>query len=278
MEEFDIQLSRKPATSVDRHSPQQRCSYCNAPLNAFFYFCTGCGMPYKESATVLSPEMPRQLSERELVHLKAPAVWPMFWTYVIVILVSGGISAFVMSSSEPELGLLLQMAALFVTTCVFSAMYWTSLTTQLTRIGFGCRESWIAIGLLLPLLVLNYVWSLLWMWLLKGIDVTPVDWLAELDQQLFRILAIAVFPAIVEEIAFRGLIQHWLQIAIKPWRAIILASFLFALMHGNIVGLPYLFLVGMLLGWSKWKSGSLYPAMLIHFLHNLVVIEVFPYL
>jgi len=278
MEEFDIELSRNSASPVQQHTAQQRCTYCNAPLNGFFYFCTGCGMPYKDVTTVLSAEMPRQLSERELVHLKAPAVWPMFWTYLIVILVSGGVSAFLLSSSDPELGLLFQMGTLFITTCIFAAMYWTSLTTQLLRPGFGCRESWGAIGLLVPLLALNYAWSLLWMYLLKGIGVTPVDWLAELDNQVFRIMAIAVFPAIVEEIAFRGLIQHWLQIAIKPWRAIILASFLFALMHGNIVGLPYLFLVGMLLGWAKWKSGSLYPSMLIHFLHNLVVIELFPYL
>jgi membrane protease YdiL (CAAX protease family) len=46
-------------------------------------------------------------------------------------------------------------------------------------------------------------------------------------------------------------------------------------MHFSIVSFPYLFALGVLLGWTKWKTGSLYPSMLIHFLHNLVVIEYF---
>ena len=36
-------------------------------------------------------------------------------------------------------------------------------------------------------------------------------------------------------------------------------------------------LVGLLLGWVKWKTGSLYPSMLIHFLHNYIVLEYFEF-
>jgi membrane protease YdiL (CAAX protease family) len=54
---------------------------------------------------------------------------------------------------------------------------------------------------------------------------------------------------------------------------VIVASALFAGMHFSVISFPYLFLVGMLLGWTKWKTQSLYPSMLIHFLHNLIVIE-----
>jgi membrane protease YdiL (CAAX protease family) len=88
------------------------------------------------------------------------------------------------------------------------------------------------------------------------------------------IFSFCVIPAVTEEIAFRGLVQHWLQAAIKPMGALILASALFAGMHFNVISFFYLFAVGMLLGWTRLKSGSLYPAMLIHFLHNLIVIEV----
>jgi len=31
----------------------------------------------------------------------------------------------------------------------------------------------------------------------------------------------------------------------------------------------------MLLGWVKWKTNSLYPSMLIHFLHNFIVVMFF---
>ena len=87
---------------------------------------------------------------------------------------------------------------------------------------------------------------------------------------------IAVFPAVTEEIAFRGLVQHWLHVAVAPWTAIALASALFAAMHFSIVSAPYLFLVGGVLGWARWRTGSLYPSMVAHFVHNLAVLAYFP--
>ena len=84
-----------------------------------------------------------------------------------------------------------------------------------------------------------------------------------------------IFPAITEEIAFRGLVQHWLVSAIAPMRALVIASALFMALHFSVLSAPYLFLVGMLLGWAKLKTGSLYPSMLIHFLHNFIVISFF---
>ena len=53
------------------------------------------------------------------------------------------------------------------------------------------------------------------------------------------------------------------------------AAALFAVLHFSLLSLPYLFMVGLLLGWAKWKTGSLYPSILVHFLHNLIVLEFF---
>jgi len=252
------------------------CHYCGVKLNAFYYFCTSCGTPYKDVNTVLSADIPRQLTESELIRLKAPNVWPLFWTYVCVLIVGGIISAFLYLNDEPMWGLIINLGALFITTCVFSVIYWPSLAAQFKKIGFFHSAAWIGIALLVPLLALNYGFSHVIEALTEDMEV--VDPLSEFKEEFsmaFLIIAICVFPAVVEEIAFRGLIQHWLQAAITPWRAMILASFLFAGMHGSIISLPYLFGVGMLLGWTKWKTGSLYPAMLIHFLHNLIVITMF---
>lgn len=41
----------------------------------------------------------------------------------------------------------------------------------------------------------------------------------------------------------------------------------------NPLAIPYLFGFGVTLGWVKWKTGSLYPPMLIHLLHNWVVVQ-----
>ena len=55
----------------------------------------------------------------------------------------------------------------------------------------------------------------------------------------------------------------------------VVASALFAALHFSVLSFPYLFAVGMALGWVKWKTGSLYPPMLMHFLHNYVVVAYF---
>ena len=57
--------------------------------------------------------------------------------------------------------------------------------------------------------------------------------------------------------------------------AVLIASALFMALHFSVLSAPYLLLVGMLLGWAKLKTGSLYPSMLIHFLHNFIVISFF---
>ncbi|WP_172682755.1 CPBP family intramembrane glutamic endopeptidase [Verrucomicrobium spinosum] len=87
-----------------------------------------------------------------------------------------------------------------------------------------------------------------------------------------RVFLICVMPAIFEEIGFRGLVQTWLMRVIGPWKAVALSAALFSAIHFSVLSSPYLFLVGALLAWTRWKSGLLFPGILLHFLHNLAVL------
>ena len=87
-----------------------------------------------------------------------------------------------------------------------------------------------------------------------------------------QILAVAVMPGIWEEIAFRGIIQTTLTKATGQREALILTAFLFGIIHGAWFSLPYLVLIGLVLGWLRQRSGSLLPGMALHFTHNLAVI------
>lgn len=86
----------------------------------------------------------------------------------------------------------------------------------------------------------------------------------------WQILVIAVLPAIAEEFLFRGAIQglfsRWFQ---APWKAIAITALLFAAMHQQFFGIVPLFLAGLLLGFIRYWSGSLWPAILAHFINNL---------
>ncbi len=86
---------------------------------------------------------------------------------------------------------------------------------------------------------------------------------------IMAFLSIAVVPALVEEFALRGAVLGIL----KPFGqgfAIIVSAVVFGLMHGNLVQIPFAFLVGLALGYITIKSDSLWPAVTVHFLNNAI--------
>jgi membrane protease YdiL (CAAX protease family) len=252
------------------------CEYCGAPLSQFFYFCLACGTPYKAVNSVITPHRPRILTDGELVERKAPQVHALFWSYFGTLFAIFIVTKLAFREDRPDLEMLIADGMLLVLTCVWGWIHRAALKVQFTRFGFNHPAAYAGLAMLVPLLAINYGYHT---WLESLMNRDGEDILDDLRTsgvgEAILIVSFCVMPAIVEEIAFRGLVQHWLQAAIRPRNAIIYASFLFTVMHLSILSFPYLFAVGALLGWTKWKTGSLYPSMLIHFLHNFVVIEYF---
>ncbi|MFL5246016.1 MAG: ABC transporter permease subunit/CPBP intramembrane protease [Gemmataceae bacterium] len=81
-------------------------------------------------------------------------------------------------------------------------------------------------------------------------------------------LAVAVLPALCEELAFRGLILSGLRRRYGPWKAIALSSFLFALYHMNVFKFAPAFILGLVLGLLTERSRSLLPAVMFQITHN----------
>ncbi|WP_404309914.1 ABC transporter permease subunit/CPBP intramembrane protease [Neorhodopirellula lusitana] len=84
----------------------------------------------------------------------------------------------------------------------------------------------------------------------------------------------ALAPAVVEELCFRGYLFSAFSTVLRPWQTIAVTSVLFGLFH-VFVGSTLLVerflpttLLGFLLGWLAYRSGSVLPGMLMHFLHN----------
>jgi len=257
-------------------APAETCAYCGASLDPGYYFCLTCATPYKAVESVLPRPRPAYLSDGRLIATKAPHVAPLFWTYFAVV-VGAAVAGFALfQNEEPALTLVFQSGSLFITTCIFAALHWPSLVVQFKRFGFHNRAALIGFLVLPVLLLINYVYH---GWVMRALGGEGSPLLSRRREsglgEPALILLICASPAILEEIAFRGLVQHWLSIAIRPFHALVLASVLFTILHFSLVSAPYLFAVGMLLGWTKMKTGSLYPSMVIHFLHNLIVLEFF---
>ncbi|ULQ52283.1 type II CAAX endopeptidase family protein [Flavihumibacter fluvii] len=85
------------------------------------------------------------------------------------------------------------------------------------------------------------------------------------------LFVVALLPAICEELFFRGVLQRlFIQIFQRPWTGIIITAILFSAFHGQFLGFfPRVFL-GIVLGAIYWYSGSIWPAIVAHFINNAI--------
>lgn len=86
------------------------------------------------------------------------------------------------------------------------------------------------------------------------------------------LVLMAVQPAVVEELAFRGIVMERLSALVEPKVALVIAAVLFASLHLAFLSIVFLIVLGLIAGWLRLRSGSLYPAIALHLLHNTCVI------
>ena len=90
-----------------------------------------------------------------------------------------------------------------------------------------------------------------------------------MSRNVFGIIAIAVMAPLVEELLFRGAIEgHFLQTGKRPGMAILLSALIFGLIHVNPAQVPFAFCLGLVFGWLYYRTGSIIPGMIGHFLNN----------
>ena len=88
-------------------------------------------------------------------------------------------------------------------------------------------------------------------------------------ETIIFLISISVFPAVFEELLFRGVILQSLRRFGDPF-ALICSSILFAMLHRNLIQGPNALLTGLVLGYFTLRSGSLIPAMVAHFVNNFM--------
>ena len=103
-----------------------------------------------------------------------------------------------------------------------------------------------------------------------------LETISENHQLLIRILvtvvAVLVAP-ILEELLFRGLFQTMIRSVFytkkhAPWLAIAISSAMFVAMHIDASHWPALYVLGVGMGYSYEKSGSLFRSIFMHMLFN----------
>ena len=86
----------------------------------------------------------------------------------------------------------------------------------------------------------------------------------------------AFFPAFLEEFVMRGMLLGVLKQKGNTF-AVLCSALVFGFMHANAQQIVFAFFVGIILGFLTVKVDSIWPAVAVHFLNNLISV-IFSYL
>jgi membrane protease YdiL (CAAX protease family) len=100
--------------------------------------------------------------------------------------------------------------------------------------------------------------------------VTNIAMSYSVPELITVIFVIALTPAVCEELMFRGLILKNLSAGLKPVYAILLTGIIFAVFHFHPFNLIPLVILGVFISFTAFFSNSVYTAVVVHFINNLI--------
>ena len=163
--------------------------------------------------------------------------------------------------------LLASVLSSLTTLGVFIFLRWANVSRSylLTRpwaVFFWCALA--ASGMIIPSLCLNEAMPELPNIVSNEIDLIMKDRLGY--------LVIGMLAPLVEELVFRGAVLRSLLLwkSKSHWLCIAISALFFAAAHLNRAQMPHAFLVGLLLGWLYYRTHSIAPGVVYHWVNNSI--------
>jgi len=157
-----------------------------------------------------------------------------------------------------------------VIVCVAFAIGYRAIRARLAKADKPLQAWLFFVPMLAVLLLLNYQYH----WMLREVLHVPIledELTATFDWLVFFVFCIQ--PAIVEEVYCRGFVFGILNSVLGRHGAVWISAIMFGLLHvGAPLSIPYLTLLGAYLGYARLYSGGLALPVLLHFVHNLIVL------
>jgi len=88
----------------------------------------------------------------------------------------------------------------------------------------------------------------------------------------FNVAMLALVPGICEELLFRGYAQRQFERATGPVGGILLSGIIFGVYHLRPSQVLPLVVLGVYLAYLTWRTGSLWPAVIVHITHNALAV------
>lgn len=114
------------------------------------------------------------------------------------------------------------------------------------------------------------------------INEAQLDSVMALMQSPLGYLVVGILAPICEEMVFRGAVLRSLLTVFKQknhWWAIAASALLFGVMHLNFLQGIHAFIIGLLLGWMYYRTNSIVPGIVFHWVNNtvaFVMIKIMP--
>jgi hypothetical protein len=188
---------------------------------------------------------------------------------VIVSMLVQGVWMLVMGkeSAMNATGMIIMMAVFSVLTMVvFLWAKWSEVSRHWVRtrpwfVLFWCVLA--ALGALIPSV-----------WIQEHMPELPNIVEGEFDMIMkdrWGYLVVGLLAPLAEEMVFRGAVLRSLLRWMKnPWIGIVISAVLFAVIHMNPAQMPHAFLIGLLLGWMYYRTDSIVPGVVYHWVNNTV--------
>ncbi|MDT0558134.1 type II CAAX endopeptidase family protein [Ichthyenterobacterium sp. W332] len=234
------------------------CKQCHKQFVKAVNFCGFCG------ASIQSTKV-----EKRNIALNLVIVF--FITFLLFALAVYLINERLESSLVKELVIELAFASLVIG---FSLFDWKAIlkTYKVPKLS-GNIWAWTFIIPILSSIVVYYFVNAMNTILFGDSDYSYFESYLYLDNPLpWAIFFVAILPPIFEELAFRGFLFNQLQKIVSERMTIVGTAFLFALVHFSLISFLWIFPFGLLLGYLRSKYKTLWLGIIIHFIHNLIII------
>jgi len=201
-----------------------------------------------------------------------------FFIFSFLICFSGILFIFNVDKNEVVFQALLQIAsslALFVTIYLTLKLKFKEDFKEVMGIDFKNTKNHLKTGLLatLVLIACTTVVNIFSVFILKNSVTNPYSSFSPEKLRLISIFAILTAP-IVEEIFFRGFIQPVFVKRFGACAGILITATIFAFSHVQYANystaLWSVLTIGIVLGVTKEKTGSIMPGIVAHFINNLL--------
>lgn len=160
-------------------------------------------------------------------------------------------------------------AASVLTILLFALSRWSPFSRDYVR-----SRPWVTLVWVLLLAIGTIIPS---MWLLEVLGVEMSEEFQQMFEQIMKepwgYLALGILAPVAEEMVFRGaVLRSLLHIFDRRWHwvPIVISALLFGAAHGNLPQFVHASLLGLLLGWMYYRTDSIVPGIVLHWVNNTV--------